>query len=253
MVWIKICGITNTGDAEIAVRYGADALGFIFSTDSPRRISLETASSIIDYLQDISAYGGKKNAEAKGDRTGAVEKVGIRGNRSGAVEKVGVFVNEDLETVASFSRQLKLDYIQLSGDENTDYIKKFKEMLPHIKVIKAIRVGNDAGTRSENIKETIKEFRTIAEHMLIDSYHPSKYGGTGKTVDLETAKSFGSLPGFILSGGLDHLNIGEAIKNINPFGIDVSSRLEASPGKKDHRLVKSFIEAARQAVGVKHG
>jgi phosphoribosylanthranilate isomerase len=240
MVWIKICGITNTGDAEIAVRYGADALGFIFSTNSPRRISLETASSIIDYLRDISAHGGKKNAEAKGDRIGAVEKV-------------GVFVNEDLETMAGFSRQLKLNYIQLSGDESMDYIRKLKEKMPDIKVIKAIRVGNDAEIQSEKIKNAVKEFKTLTDHILMDSYHPSKYGGTGKTLDLETAKSFGSLPGFILSGGLDHLNIGEAIKNIKPFGIDVSSRLEASPGKKDHRLVKSFIEAARQAAGVKHG
>lgn len=234
MVWIKICGITNTGDEEMAVRYGADALGFIFSTDSPRRISLETASSIMDHLQDITVHGGKENA-------------GVRCNIAEAIEKVGVFVNEDLKTVAGFSQQLKLDYIQLSGDEDTDYIKKLKEMLPHIKVIKAIRVGNDAGIQSEKTKKAIKEFGILADHILMDSYHPSKYGGTGKTLDLEIAKSFGSIPGFILSGGLDHLNIGEAIKNIKPFGIDVSSRLEVSPGKKDHRLVKSFIEAARQA------
>ena len=234
MVWIKICGITNNSDAEVAVRYGADALGFIFSTDSPRRISLEAASSIIDYLRDISEHSGNENTEDKGSRIGAVEKV-------------GVFVNEDIREVANFSRQLKLDYIQLSGDESIDYVKKLKEEIPDIKVIKAIRIGNEEKSQSENIKGTVKEFGAIAEHILMDSYHPSKYGGTGKTLDPETAKSFGSLPGFILSGGLDHLNIGEAIKNINPFGIDVSSKLEASPGKKDHRLVKCFIEAARQA------
>ena len=240
MVWIKICGITNTGDAEVAVRCGADALGFVFSTDSPRRISLEAASSIIDHLRDILEHSGKENTED-------------RGNRIGAVEKVGVFVNEDLETVSGFSRQLKLDYIQLSGDESTDYIKRLKEMVPDIKVIKAIRVGNDARTRSEKIEKTVKEFRILADHILMDSYHPSKYGGTGKTLGLETAKRFGSMPGFVLSGGLDHLNIGEAIRCIEPFGIDVSSRLESSPGKKDHRLVKIFIEEARRAAEVEYG
>ena len=234
MVWIKICGITNNSDAEVAVRYGTDALGFIFSTDSPRRISLKAASSIIDYLQDISEHNGNENTEDKGSRIVAVEKV-------------GVFVNEDIREVANFSRQLKLDYIQLSGDERIDYIKKLKEEIPDIKVIKAIRIGNEEKSRSEKIKETVKEFRILADHILMDSYHPTKYGGTGKTLDLEAAKSFGAIPGFILSGGLDHLNIGEAIRNIKPFGIDVSSRLEASPGKKDHRLVKSFIEAARAA------
>jgi len=240
MVWIKICGITNTGDAEVAVRSGADALGFIFSTDSPRRISLETASSIMDYLQDILVHGGKENE-------------GVKGNSAGAIEKVGVFVNEDIKKVASYSRQLKLSHIQLSGDENTGYIKKLKEEISDIKVIKAIRVGNNAWIQYEKIKKAVKEFGILADHILMDSYHPTKYGGTGKTLDMETAKSFGSLPGFILSGGLDHLNIGEAIKNIKPFGIDVSSRLEVSSGKKNHKLVKSFIEAARQAVGVEHG
>ena len=235
MVWIKICGIANTSDAEVAVRCSADALGFVFSTNSPRRISLEAAGSIMDSLRDISAFSNNENIEIKniGGKT---------------VEAVGVFVNEDIEKVASFSRQLKLDYIQLSGDESMDYIKKLKEEISDIKVIKAIRIGNDAKIQSENVKEIVKEFRILADHILMDSYHPTKYGGTGKTLDLETSKGFGAIPGFILSGGLDHLNIGEAIRNIKPFGIDVSSRLEASPGKKDHRLVKSFIAAARQAV-----
>lgn len=235
MVWIKICGITNNSDAGSTVRSGADALGFIFSTDSPRRISLEAAISIMEYLGDISEYNDRENTKDKG-------------NRIGAIEKVGVFVNEDLEKVASFIRKLKLDYIQLSGDESMDYIMKLKEELPYIKVIKAIRIGRDAGTRSKKIKKTVKEFSVLADHILMDSYHPSKYGGTGKKLDIETARSFGSMPGFILSGGLDHLNIGEAIRNIKPFGIDVSTRLESSPGKKDHQLVKGFIEAARSAV-----
>ncbi|MFC2145402.1 N-(5'-phosphoribosyl)anthranilate isomerase [Actinomycetota bacterium] len=235
MVWIKICGITNNDDAEVAVRCGADALGFIFSTDSPRRISLEVAGGIIDYLQDISERDGRENTEDTGISTGTVEKV-------------GVFVNEELEKVVSFSRQLKLDYIQLSGDESTYYIKKLKEEIPDIKVIKAIRIDSGVKVQAENVKKTVKEFRSPADHILMDSYHPTKYGGTGKTLDLKTIKSFGSITGFILSGGLDHLNIGEAIRNIRPFGIDVSSRLESSPGKKDHLLVKNFIEAARSAV-----
>lgn len=240
MVWIKICGITNTGDAEVAVRCGTDALGFVFSTDSPRRISLEDASSIIDYLRDISAHNGNDNTEGKG-------------NRMGAAEKVGVFVNEDLEKITTFAKELKLDRVQLSGYESTDYIKRLKETVPDIKVIKTIRIGNDIGVQSENIKETVKEFRTQADNILMDSYHPTKYGGTGKTLDLETAKRFGSMPGFILSGGLDYLNIGEAIRNIEPFGVDVSSRLESSPGKKDPLLVKSFIDAARSAVKAEQG
>jgi len=96
MVWIKICGITNTGDAEVAVRCGTDALGFVFSTDSPRKIGLEAAGSIMDNLRDSSAFSNNENIEIK--------KIGSK-----TVEAVGVFVNEDLEKVVNFSRQLKLD------------------------------------------------------------------------------------------------------------------------------------------------
>jgi len=240
MVWIKICGITNTSDAEIAVRCGADALGFVFSTDSPRRIGLEAASGIISYLRDIAAAGGTGTA-------------GAGAGRVKTAEIVGLFVNEDQEKIRSFSQQLKLDYVQLSGDEDIDYINKLKETMPAVKVIKAIRVRKSPEGYLEHLETVVRGFETTADHILMDSYHPEKYGGTGKTFDADTARRFGALPGFILSGGLDPLNIAEAIRTIRPYGIDASSRLEASPGKKDHRLVKSFIEAARQAAGVEHG
>ena len=240
MVWIKICGITNTSDAEMAVRCGADALGFVFSTDSPRRIDLETASGIISHLRDIAAGSGTGTA---GSPAGRVKAAAI----------VGVFVNEDMEKIRSISGQLKLDYVQLSGDEDSDHIKTLKEMMPVIKVIKAIRIRKNPEDYLKHLEAAIRGFEATADHILMDSYHPSKYGGTGKTFDRDTARRFGALPGFILSGGLDHLNIAEAIRSIGPFGIDASSRLEASPGRKDHRLVKSFIEAARRAAGVEHG
>ncbi len=240
MVWIKICGITNTGDAEAAVRCGTDALGFVFSTDSPRRISLEAAGGIMDHLRDIPAQSGRENT-------------GGKGNRIRAVEKVGVFVNEDPGKITSFTKELRLDRVQLSGDESPGYIKRLKEIMPDIRVIKAIRIGSDDRDHPEHSRGDVKRFETLVDNILMDSYHPDKYGGTGKTLEPGTAKRFGSMPGFILSGGLDHLNIGEAIRSVGPYGIDASSRLESSPGKKDHELIKSFIEAARQAAGVEHG
>lgn len=233
MVWIKICGITNKSDAEMAVRCGADALGFVFSTDSPRRIDLEAAGGIISYIRDIAGRSGTGTA-------------GPGRNRTKEAEIAGVFVNEDPEEIRNFIQKLKLDYVQLSGDEDADYIKRLKGMAA-IKIIKAIRVSDSDGSHPDRTERTIRGFEGLTDHILMDSYHPVKYGGTGKTFDADTARQFGALPGFILSGGLDHLNIAEAIKSIGPFGIDASSRLESSPGRKDHRLIKSFIEAARSA------
>ena len=239
MVWIKICGITNTGDAEMAVRCGTDALGFVFSTDSPRRIDLDAASGIISFL--------------RGAACGSTGPAGPDSGRIKAAEMVGVFVNEDHEKIRSFSQRLKLDYVQLSGDESADYIKRLKEMLPSIKVIKAIRVRKSSEDYIKHPAAAAGVFKALADHILMDSYHPTKYGGTGKIFDTDTAKRFGALSGFILSGGLDHLNIGEAIRAVRPFGVDASSRLEASPGRKDHQFVKSFIKAARQAAGTESG
>jgi len=240
MVWIKICGITNTSDAEMAFRYGADALGFVFSTDSPRRIGLKAASGIMGYLREIAECG---SAGTAGPPAGRVK----------AAEIVGVFVNEEPEKIIRFSEQLKLDHVQLSGDEDIDYIEALKKTMPEVKIIKAIRVRKSPEDYLEHLEAEVRGFEPTADHILMDSYHPEKYGGTGKTFDADTARRFGDLPGFILSGGLDPLNIAEAIRTIRPYGIDASSRLEASPRRKDHRLVKSFIEAARRAAEVEHG
>ncbi|MCD4668812.1 MAG: phosphoribosylanthranilate isomerase [Actinomycetia bacterium] len=214
MVWIKICGITRASDGEAISGMGADCLGFIFSTDSPRKISLEKARSI----------------------TGSMA----------AASKTGVFVNEKAAMVIKYVKELDLDNVQLSGDEGIAYIEELKRAVPGVKIIKAIRVREDSGSKSLQLKETIKSFNGATDYILLDSYDKYKYGGTGKTIDWQSIKGLADTDRLILSGGLDHENIYDRLCAIEPFGVDASSRLEDAPGIKDLKLVEKFIAEVRR-------
>jgi phosphoribosylanthranilate isomerase len=210
MTWIKICGITRKSDAAAIAELGADCLGFIFSTDSPRRIGPGQAREISEGLEGIS--------------------------------KAGVFVNENIEKIKSHIGVLGLDFVQLSGDEDLDYIKKLKDITGKVKIIKVLRVkkGGDAG--ASRIAEKYLEF---ADHILIDSYNKYQYGGTGKTVDWDKVKGIVEPEKLIVSGGLYHGNAAKAIEILRPYGVDASSRLEVSPGVKDLEMVGRFIKKVK--------
>jgi phosphoribosylanthranilate isomerase len=210
MVWIKICGITTRTDAEAVSGMGADSLGLVFSTGSPRRIGMEQAQEI---------------------RKGA-----------GGASGTGVFVNEEIRKILECVRELQLDYVQLSGDEEVSYIKELKQVLPEVKVIKALRIKKDNGGDYKNMMDDLLEY---ADLILLDSYHKDKYGGTGKTIDWSVIKDLVDSKRLIVSGGLDPENVLQALNTLDPFGVDASSRLEASPGKKDLGKVERFIKTVR--------
>lgn len=214
MVWVKICGITRVSDGEAISEMRADSLGFIFSTDSPRKINLEKAKSIIISMDTAS--------------------------------KTGVFVNEEAAMIKKYAKQLDLDNIQLSGDENIAYIEELKKIVPGPKIIKAIRVREDSGSKLLQLKKNINSFSAAADYILLDSYNKDKYGGTGKTIDWQLIKSLTGIRRLILSGGLDHENIYDALNMTEPFGVDASSRLETAPGIKDLKRVEKFIAEVRR-------
>jgi len=214
MVWIKICGITRVSDAEAISRMGADCLGFIFSTDSPRKISLGKAKSII--------------------------------GRTRKASKTGVFVNEETAMVIEYIKQLGLDNVQFSGDEDIAYIEELKRAGLGVKIIKAIRIREDSRSRSLQLRENVKSLSTVADYILLDSYDKDKYGGTGKTIDWQLIKGLAETDRLILSGGLDHENIYDALSMTEPFGVDASSKLETAPGIKDLKYVEKFINEVRR-------
>lgn len=172
---------------------------------SPRRIKPEKAKEIIDKL-------------------------------SPGIEIVALFVNEDKETVEKTIAKLgRVDILQFHGDETPDYCAQFTSK----KVIKAFRMKDEI-----SLKE-ISGFEHI-DFILLDSFKDAQRGGTGKTFDWNLALNVKehNIPIF-LSGGLNPDNVGKAIMKVNPFAVDVSSGIEKEAGKKDHKLIRRFIDAAK--------
>lgn len=152
--------------------------------------------------------------------------------------KVGVFVNEPVEFVNECVRELGLAYAQLHGEETPDYCRRVQG-----KVIKAFRISSRAHL------EALQKYEPDA--FLLDSFSMGKRGGTGKTFDWSLAvraKQY-DVP-IILSGGLNPENVVEAIETVAPAGVDASSEVEISPGKKDREKVRLFVERAIRAFSV---
>ncbi|MBU4129002.1 phosphoribosylanthranilate isomerase [bacterium] len=224
-IWIKICGITNIEDALKAVELGVDALGFVFYEKSPRKITKEKAKEIIDKIQMPVSPGilGKAGTITNNQDTITKQRV----------VKVGVFVDELEEKVNEIASYCNFDILQFHGDETPDYCKKFPQ-----KIIKAFRIKD---------KESLANIpKYEVDYYLLDAYSKAMPGGTGRTFNWDLAreaKKFGKP--IILSGGLNPENIVEAIERVSPFGVDVSSGVELSPGKKDHKRLKEFITKVR--------
>ena len=217
MVWIKICGITNIDDAKSISELRVDAMGFVLSADSPRRIEAITAYRIIEAL-----------------RTG-----------ENKISMVGIFVNEEIERVLNDYRSLRLDYIQLSGDEDRDYLKDLKEKAKDIKIIKSIRIKNKSESYSAKINKKVDKLKEYADFILMDSYSKNVYGGTGMSFNWDIVKDYYREIPVILSGGLDAENVRQAVDIVKPFGVDASSKLEIYPGKKDIDKVTKFINVLK--------
>lgn len=147
---------------------------------------------------------------------------------------VGVFVDEEADKVMGICRYCGLDTVQLHGNEPCDYVDYLKE---HFRVIKAFRV------RDRNDLRLMEGYKAHA--FLLDSYERGKAGGTGKTFPWGVARDLGRSRPIIIAGGLNLGNVREAVEIARPFGVDVSSGVELRPGKKDRRLMKRFIEAAK--------
>jgi phosphoribosylanthranilate isomerase len=151
------------------------------------------------------------------------------------VLRVGLFVNPEPRLVAEAIARCGLQMLQFHGDESPEFCGQFGMM-----TMKAFRVEGP-GTL-----DTLKQFPTDA--WLLDAHVKGKFGGTGQAFDWSLATKAMQLgrPVF-LAGGLTPGNVGEAVRSVRPYGVDVSSGVERSPGRKDSDKVRAFITAARQA------
>ncbi len=202
---VKICGITNDSDAKAAVEAGCDALGFVFHRASPRYVEPQVVKAIVAGLPPF-------------------------------IVSVGVFVNEEAKVVRDVMDVCGLDLSQLHGEESASYCETLGRP-----VLKAIRL------RDRGSLLALAEYRGRANvrGFVVDAFSDRAYGGTGQTVDWSLAKEAAQACCLLLAGGLTPENVGDAVRTVRPYGVDVSSGVERSPGQKDHEKIRSFIRAAR--------
>jgi len=207
---VKVCGLTNVDDARAAARAGADLLGFVFA-ESPRKVSPEKVREIVE----------------------AIRREGFS-----LPALVGVFVNEPAGEVIGTCFDCGLTHAQLHGDESPDYCRAVARA--GIGVIKAFRIKDRQST------EGMIHYDAV-DYFLCDTYAPDRAGGTGRAFDHSLVADLTSDFQLILAGGLTPENVAEAVRLVAPWGVDVSSGVESSPGRKDHGKVEAFIRNAKEA------
>jgi phosphoribosylanthranilate isomerase len=219
-MWVKICGNTTVEDARLAAELGADALGFIFAEGSKRQISAAQATAM---TRDIAAEFPH-------------------------VARIGVVTAGTAQELAALVHEAGLDGLQLHGDAVQREAATLRAMLPELRIVAAFPwAGVENFARRLQIASTPERVFTA---LLVDSPVAQKLGGTGRTFDWSDAKtSFADAATAgvyaIAAGGLNPENVTEAIAILQPTGVDAVSGVEASPGQKDPRRLKAFLDAAK--------
>ncbi len=213
---IKICGITSPADGLAAAEAGADAIGLNFYPPSPRFVSFQRAAAIGDELPP-------------------------------KIKKVGLFVNAPVDQMLQAYQELKLDLLQLHGDESTLTIKK----LGKCPVLKVFRLTGEEGWQTiSGFLMECDRLGCMPEMVLLDAAKSESYGGTGKLADWALAKRYCAAnigPALALAGGLAPANVGEAIAATGVLAVDTASGVESAPGTKDSAAIRAFVLAARKA------
>lgn len=206
---VKICGITELAAAQEIVRYGATDLGFICVKKSPRYILPRQIAHITAGLD-------------------------------ASTSTIGVFADTAITEIVSIVEQTKLTGVQLHGQESPQFCQSLRELLPEkIELLKAFRVKN-----AQTLQKT-SQYREVVDTLLLDAYHPQMLGGTGHTLDWQDLVQFTPDLPWLLAGGLNPGNVVAALGQLKPNGIDLSSGVERSPGKKDLTKVRQLFASLK--------
>jgi phosphoribosylanthranilate isomerase len=235
MTKVKICGITNFEDAQVAVEAGADLLGFIFYEPSPRYVAPETVKEIVSRLKHrVSAPAGQR-LDGLDDLLPTTH----------SVTYVGVFVNTPLEMVKQILDFCQLDAAQLHGEEPPEAVAQLNS--PAFRVLRPQSPEEAEALIQKYIQSPDRPVVPSSRLplFLLDAYHPTLYGGVGAVADWAVAAGLSQRYPLLLAGGLTPTNVVEAIRAVNPWGVDVSSGVEAEKGRKDHEKVRAFVGAVR--------
>jgi phosphoribosylanthranilate isomerase len=218
-VWVKICGNTSLADARLAVEAGADAVGFVFAP-SPRQVTVAEVAAITAHLAPTT-------------------------------EKIGVFVDAGLEEIYTAVRACDLTGVQLHFEAAANLPVKLHERLgPALRILRVVHF--DSSAKHLVLEQVMAHARNPhVDAVLVDSRTAAAVGGTGVTFDWSEARrtvfrDAGALK-LIAAGGLNPENVAEAVATLQPWGVDVVSGVEASPGRKDPEKVREFVARARAA------
>ena len=194
---VKICGITQIEQGHKIAELGADSLGFICVARSPRYVTPHKIKAIADRLPP-------------------------------KIDRVGVFVDSSTADIAAIVSQANLTAVQLHGAEPPEFCLQLRQAIaPEVEIIKAFRVKS-----SETLSATLA-YSNCVDTLLLDAYHPRLHGGTGKTLNWQDLIQFQPAIPWMLAGGLTPDNVVDALSQLKPDGIDLSSGVERSPGDKD--------------------
>jgi phosphoribosylanthranilate isomerase len=213
---IKFCGITRVEDAQTAAELGVDAIGMVLHSNTPRRIDTERARQIMAALPAF-------------------------------VTPVGLFVDATLEQIRQITNALRLRHIQLHGNEPIELIAA----LPDLCIIKAIHVA--PGTFGEQLKSLRNSRLPNLKGLLLESANAKQAGGSGAVNDWSTIQAhqrtgeFDGLPPIIAAGGLRPETVGDVVRKLRPFAVDVSSGIESAIGINSAEKMAAFAEAVRAA------
>ena len=224
MTLVKICGLREPAHALAAAEAGADFVGLVFAK-SRRRVMVEQAQAIARAL-------GEPLAAAGGGDARHIEAL-LRRKRPLVV---GVFAGADAEAVNRAADAVGLDLVQLSGDEPWDMCGKLSRP-----VLKAVKVRD--GTSAEEIVASLRPGAAIP---LLDTHAEGALGGTGRSFDWTVAAEVARRFPIVLAGGLTPENVGEAVRRVRPWAVDVSSGVETD-GAKDVEKICAFVAAVREA------
>ena len=215
----KICGLTQPDQAQLVADLGANAFGLVFAPQAPphRRVTPEQARQISGVVREQSF------------------------DRDHMIWATGVFVNEPLKSLLATAYRANVLMVQLSGDESPEMCKEILDTTTLL-VIKALRLRTVADLAQ------LDAYALAGAMLMIDTPGANGvYGGTGQTGDWALARAAAARWPVILSGGLTPVNVAEAIRTVNPWGVDVSSGVETNKGK-DPDKIRAFIQAVRAAV-----
>jgi phosphoribosylanthranilate isomerase len=209
---IKICGLSTPETLRTALDAGVEMIGLVFHPKSPRYVTAAQAA-------DLAAMA------------------------RGRAEIVALIVDRDVGEARELAQTLKPDWLQLHGREPPEHTGAIKAATG-LRVIKALGIGE------EHDLAAVEAYRGVVDRILLDAKPPKDAaypGGHGKAFDWTLLAALDPALGFMLSGGLDPANVGQAIAIARPWGVDVSSGVESAPGVKDSGRIRDFVAAARAA------